>query len=386
LNLTPKSSDWQIQFDDSSPPDLTSTTLKPFDRRWLELLFERPSTELITNVATSWGLLTVGDVSLPLTINSTDYENSYVCSPYNGCISYPRTEAFLLPNAVVRLGILGLIGAFSGPLKIGKINQVVCVNNWLLSTNLYEEFELSALHDVTANLVSRFPQHAIVYRSLNYVTNAQLLCELKRLGFLLLPSRQVYLFDGTAANFSMRHNTQLDQRLLDRSPFELVEHQQLTSVDFDRITGLYRLLYIDKYSQHNPQFTSLFLSELHRRNLWTMWGLRDNCGQLVGIVGGFQRGSTWTVPLVGYDTSIDQREGLYRQLMAVVLRETRQRGLLLNLSSGAAEFKRLRGGEACLEYSAVYCNHLNWSRRQLWRVLALLLRRVAGPLLQRYQL
>ena len=77
-------------------------------------------------------------------------------------------------------------------------------------------------------------------------------------------------------------------------------------------------------------------------------------------------------------------DGLYRQLMALQLRLAREAGLKLHYSSGAGDFKRRRGGEAHLEYNAVFAHHLHGRHRLALTTLAALLQRAATPLLQRY--
>jgi len=97
---------------------------------------------------------------------------------------------------------------------------------------------------------------------------------------------------------------------------------------------------------------------------------------LQGVVGCFIRGGVMTVPIVGYNTGLPQRTGLYRMLMSMVLQEAAERSMLLHLSSGAAHFKRLRGGKPAIEYSAVYVRHLPAGRRIVWELLSFLLNRV----------
>ena len=58
----------------------------------------------------------------------------------------------------------------------------------------------------------------------------------------------------------------------------------------------------------------------------------------------------------------------------------------LNLSAGAASFKRTRGGEPAIEYSAVYCRHLTWRQRSVWATLATILEQVGARILRRYEL
>lgn len=77
-------------------------------------------------------------------------------------------------------------------------------------------------------------------------------------------------------------------------------------------------------------------------------------------------------PLIGYDRTYPQKEGLYRLLTMETMLEAEHRGLLLNMSSGAAHFKRLRGAEPHLEYNMVYDGHLPWWRRLPWNLTRLI--------------
>jgi len=72
-------------------------------------------------------------------------------------------------------------------------------------------------------------------------------------------------------------------------------------------------------------------------------------------------------------------------LSTVLFNIARENGHLLNESSGAAQFKRNRGGFAAIEYSAVYDQHLPWYRRLCWTVLAVLLVAIGIPLMQKYK-
>lgn len=356
------------------------------DQDWLNLLFSCPSPCLIKNVSTRWAKLTIGNAVLPLTINESEYDNAFVCSTYSGCILYSRSEIRLLQNWLLRLGLHLLVTAMSLPLRMAKIDRVVSVNNWLLTTNLYPQLDLSHISSMTQLLIDHFPEHAITFRSLNARTNGPLIEKLNAEGYLLAPSRQVYFFDGGAGDYLYRSNTRYDQRLLESTSYCVDDHARITPHDAPRIEALYRMLYIEKYSPHNPQVTAEMFEKMREHRLLTMWGLRNAGGQLDGIVGMFEREGVMTVPLVGYDTSLPQSLGLYRLLMAIMLREAARQRWLLNLSSGAASFKRLRGGEPSLEYTAVYCQHLSRPRRMVWHSLAGLLRHVGGPILQKYEL
>ncbi|MED1795188.1 hypothetical protein P4V54_21170 [Brevibacillus nitrificans] len=46
----------------------------------------------VKNVRTKMEALAFDDIVLPVTINETEYENSYVCSPYTHYITYAKEE------------------------------------------------------------------------------------------------------------------------------------------------------------------------------------------------------------------------------------------------------------------------------------------------------
>ncbi|WP_425618118.1 GNAT family N-acetyltransferase [Anatilimnocola sp. NA78] len=356
------------------------------DADWIELLTSRPANTLVRNLDTRWAVLCVDDALMPVTINELEYSNSYVCSPYGACVLYPQSEVKKVDNVFVQELVRGLTFSLAPLLRAAQINRIVCVNNWLLSTNLYPPFDSGHIPDLTQMLAERYRTHAITWRSLNEVTNSVLLQKLVAEGYLLVPSRQVYFFDGGDGAYLRKPNNVWDRKRLLNSGLQIVSHEELQASDAAQIEQLYRWLYVDKYSPQNPQFTAELIEEFRARHLLTMWGLRDSTGDLVGIAGAFERNGVMTVPLVGYDTSLPRNLGLYRCLMSIVLQEAVRRKVKLNLSSGAAHFKRLRGGEPCIEYTAVYSQHLSMASRLAWRSLAALMQKVGVPILRKYQL
>ena len=122
---------------------------------------------------------------LPLTINDEEYDNCYVCSPYAGAVSYPLYELCEVDSKLLQSGLAAVIHSLAPALRMGRINRVVCVNNWLLSTNLYPEWGGEGIQELTTALISRYPQHAIIFRSLNHATNEALCEALSRNGFLM---------------------------------------------------------------------------------------------------------------------------------------------------------------------------------------------------------
>ena len=118
----------------------------------------------------------------------------------------------------------------------------------------------------------------------------------------------------------------------------------------------------------------------------TLQGLRSATGELVAVGGRFQYAHTLTQPLLGYDTTRPQSEGLYRLITHIAQRDAKTEGLLFNMSAGAAGFKRNRCAVPAIEFSAVYTRHLSRKRRMAVRCVASILSGVGVPILKRYKL
>jgi len=149
---------------------------------------------------------------------------------------------------------------------------------------------------------------------------------------------------------------------------------------------LYRKLYLDKYTWLNPVYTAGFVAEAQKSGLLSFVGLRSRDGQLDGFIGFFERGDTFTAPLVGYDTGLPAETALYRRLMALALRRARQTRRLYNMSAGAGAFKRHRGGVAALEYMMVYDRHLGLARRMATATVLTIVNRIGIPLVKGFEL
>ncbi|WP_323085627.1 GNAT family N-acetyltransferase [Providencia alcalifaciens] len=347
---------------------------------------------LIGNVSTKMALLDTGAQQFPVSITDGNEpgDNCYVVSPQTAYSGYAREEIKRLGRPYLTWPLKLLTQAVECLLNAGKINKLVQVNNWLLSTNLYpDDWDVTELPTITALLRKNFPEHGIGFRSLNDFSNRVLRQCLQSHGYLSIPSRQVYLFDGLAgeqAPFLKHHNTRLDATLLRRSPYTIVSGSELNNDDFKRIEHLYNLLYLDKYCTLNPHYKAQWMQRGQREGWLEFRALRNAEGRIDGALGWFSSSTVISTPIVGYDTALPQRLGLYRQLTRLCLQEAAERRQVLNFSSGAAEFKRLRGGQPQIEYSLVYVAHLSWGRRLVWKVLSFLLHGIGVPMMRRLKL
>jgi hypothetical protein len=265
------------------------------------------------------------------------------------------------------------------------VDKIVQVNNGFVSTNLHPNLELAQVNAITKKLENRFPNHAIGFRSVHSYRGSRLPEFLLEAGYRLIPARSVLFVDTTGGDFKRKVDFKRDVKLLNSSDFTIRKLEQPKTVELERICELYGLLYLEKYSFQNPQFTPKFL-ELGLQTGWLEVFVLERDGRIDGALGFYQRDDALTTPIVGYDTRLPLETGLYRMLTAFLLLEAEWRGLHVHASSGVAKFKRSRGASSAIEYTAVYTRHLPWHRRFVWATLEFLMRRVAIPLISKFGL
>lgn len=339
----------------------------------------------IQNVQTSLHVLRHKALTLPLTMNRFSPENSYVCSPYTHYVQYAHEEVPKLPNLPLRWVANGLLRSLDGIFRACHFDECVYVNNWLLSTNLYPQMETEDIRHISEFLISAFPDRPIVWRSVDGLGNPILMDTLQKLGYRMAFSRQVfYQFPENGQILKVR-NIENDLKLYRKSSCQWLDHEDLQEKHIERILLLYKDLYLDKYSHFNPQFTFSFIQEAIARN----W-LRFRCitleGEIVAVLGSFQRRGTMAQPIFGYDTTLPQALGLYRLLTARTFLDSVENDWIIHASAGVGRFKKTRGGRPALEFNAVFDQHLPLSRRFPWAFIEKVLGKIGIPLLQKYEL
>jgi len=325
---------------------------------------------LVDNANVEVRALAVDGSLWPLVLANPGTPNSDVCSPYTWYARYVPAE---LANRGSRLEAL-LARARGLPIEallaaLGA-ERVVYVNNWLLATNPSYGIPAAAIAGVTSRLVAEWPDRAVVFRSVNPTLDRAGFEALRSAGYRLVRSRHVYLVDTREESFTLHTNVKVDLQLLERTRYEIVDDPERLRPWTRRMLDLYRTIYVAKYVRHNPQFTERFFERTLTQRVFRYAGFFDG-GRLDAIVAFFESGAALWSFLLGYDVTVDRKAGLYRLVVALLLREAQSRGLILNLSSGVGEFKTLRGGRAVDEFDAVYDAHLARHRRLPWRALQL---------------
>jgi len=364
-------------------------TLEEFNARaqaFLRLHRHSPSEAFVRNLRTGIDAVQAGEACLPVTINHGEPGNAWVCSPYTTYASYAMEEVARLGKPWLAVPLKGLIRGAAGMLRRARIDHAVTLNNWLVSTNAWPRLRDVDIDRALDEARARWPGHAVWLRSLNAAHHADWLAALADRGGVLLPSRQVYLFEDIASLARKRRDLKHDLALLRNDDRLVCVPLGDDPADFVRAEQLYAELYIDKYSPLNPQYRHALIRAWRDAGLLQMFGLRDGAGGLQGVVGLFTFGNLITSPIVGYDTSLPQSLGLYRRLAACVLREGITQQRMVNLSAGVAHFKRQRGGVPAIEYSVVFTRHLPPERRRAIHALGWLARTVGVPVMRKYQL
>ncbi len=349
---------------------------------YLKTFVHSGSLALIGNLRTRVLGLRSGKRIFPVTVNEAEYGDAYVCLPHSAYALYAKAELDIVDAGPWSPVLACLADIASGMMRAGRINQIVHLNNWMLSTNLHDGWLGEDLPDIRLTLVRAYPNHIIAVRSLNEWSDRELAERFRADGWKMLPSRQIYVTDDLQRDWAPRRDTRRDIALLAKTPYRIDTMETLLPGDSERIAELYAKLYLVRYSRLNPAFTPAYIEMTHRTKVIQYRGFRDVKGVLAIIVGCFVRGRILTTPIVGYDTTRPREEGLYRMASILLTQVAQERDLRLNSSAGAASFKRSRGARPLLEYSAFFVDHLSWSRRTMVVGMERLLNKLTIPLMR----
>lgn len=337
---------------------------------YFRTLVERGPDALIENAEADVRALVVGNDTIPLVVCEPRASNSYVVSPLAHYVWYTREEIIKRNTSTWACAFEASFSAVGALLRFCEIDRVVYVNNWLYSTNPSPVLARESQRRLTEYLVDRYPRHAIVQRSVNPTLNPSYGDDLRSIGYRMVRSRRVHVIHTASDHFRKRTNVKLDRRALRDSPYEIIDGARITEGDLPRLVELYRALYLDKHSRINPQLAEgFFRATLADGSLCYRAWRRD--GRIDAFASFYVQGGVVTGVAVGYDTAQPADLALYRQIIAKLIEEALERGATLNLSSGASEFKALRGALERIEYDAVFDSHLSARRRLAWRLVAL---------------
>ena len=340
----------------------------PYASEYIKALTQHGPATYIDNAHVEMRAIGIGDIVLPIVVSVPRRGNADACSPYSHYVEYTLEELIKRSKKMPKWLLTAILMSFGSVLRMCEIDRVVYINNHLFATNPHQPLSYQQVCGITAYLQRRYPKHAIVHRTINPYLHQSHFDALQRNGYRMVKSRVVHLLDPSDERPLNRNNVKSDMQLLKRTPYEIVSSGGILDSEIPRLTELYRSLYLDKHCHLNPQLNTKFFSLTVRKNILTYRALRKE-GRIDAFVNYFIGDGVLTGAFAGYDRTLPQKLGLYRQLVAIVISEARKRGLLVNLSAGAGIFKELRGAFPVVEFDAVYDRHLPPRRRLAWSLV-----------------
>jgi len=348
---------------------------------------------LIRNADVTVSRIQLGKESVPLVRNASGRAAcSWVTSLRNAYGPYARAETdivkmngWLKPLYSAGSYIAEAI-LVSGGLAGGNF-----LNNWNLATNLYRSSLRADDVVAAAQLVAAHdPKLPVVLRSLTAPLHGELIAKLVQAGFILLPSRQVWIVHNPASGRWRTHrDAKRDLTLATDTlhQWEWIRAEQFTDADFARTVRLYGQLYRERYPEYNPDYTERFFRVGVKTGFLDLVGVRaKGAKELCGLVGMAHRETVSCTPVLGYDTQAPIELGLYRLLMLQAFRECERRKTMLHCSAGAGLFKFNRGAESHVEFAAIWAEHLPLYRRAQLSALGRVVKKLVVPYLETHRL
>lgn len=353
-----------------------------YAKKFLEPLVKEGVHRFVNNIDTEMGILIVGDLSLPVTINDAQYDNSFVCSPFGHYVSYSSIVLDNLKNPLLKSTAGFFLKIYESFMKRGKINRVVIVNNWLFTTNPSPKIDPATLKTINDYLQDKFPDRAIIFRSITKKTCSECYDALNKTGYHLIASRYMYILDGSNESVFHTRIFKSDLKHFRERDLILSNHSDIKESDIPKLQELYHALYIQKYSKLNPQFNQRFFRHLLKNELLQIFAAKDAEGY-VGVVGYFCRDKQMISPLFGYNPALDIK-GVYRFLSTILLLEAQKQKAVFNQSAGGSFYKKIRRAEGEMEYTAVYMKHLPFHRKIPWWILKLVINSLGKMYMKQY--
>jgi len=343
----------------------------------------KDASTFVSNANVKISSIKIAEHLMPITVTAPGPTQTWTVSLRSAYGPYALTEIDHAPFPAARPILKALVKSMDWALTHSGLDNLVCVNNWLLSTNLYPDWDGTGLEKATMDLVAYYSESFLAFRSLNSAHHSSLLKKFLACGWVLLPSRRVWVVEPDTPYTRDRAN---DDRLLAKTSMIKAEGHEFDDTDWSRAADLYAQLYLDKYSGLNPVFAPHFLKWSQNVGLMDIRGLRNDSGVLLSIVGTISEGRVMATPLIGYDMSAPQKLGLYRMSTAMAFEVMTERNLCFNLSAGVGGFKRNRGANPIIEYTALYHRHLSPWRGIAPNVLRGMLSRIGVPVMERFDL
>ncbi|AJT41153.1 GNAT family N-acetyltransferase [Psychromicrobium lacuslunae] len=400
-----EASTYDLQYDGPVPPLVQGTTEQPSTSapgdRWRKQAFTAlrdPRTGRsigISNASTRLAEIRADGRFLPITLpeqqpsrsterSTREQHQTYLLSPYGHYIGFAQDELAELHSPRLEALLRPLIRLLGRALQWGGIDQLLLVNNALISTNLHPPINSTELLRLTDHLRTEHPGLAIAWRSVHGRDN-DFPEQLRNAGYRLIPARSVLFVPTINREFARRRDYRRDELLFSSSEYQVRAVTEPSKAESRRMIELYRMLYIEKYSSYSPQYTEDFVARSALHGMLNYLVLERE-GRIDGVIGYFIAEGYLAAPFLGYDLNKPQELGLYRMLNVLITETAWQHSVTVHASSGVPAFKRSRGAEPEIEFLAVYYRHLPYRQRLVWQLLDGIINSIAQPMIAKFEL
>lgn len=367
----------QLEWPDNPAANYAKNFLGPLVRQGLAPFIE--------NIDASIFVLRLGSYIFPILVpNLSATCNSYVCSPYNHYLTLGRLNLSLMDNPHLVRVVKTFFPFFEKSAKLGRLDSVIYVNHWLSFTDLYPaQLSKTLLAKMIEFLEQRFPDRAIIFRSLNSISTLSLISDLSDLDLHLIASRYVYLSDTKDEALFRTRILKSDKKAWEHCPYR-IQTGDFTEVDScAQFLNLERSLYVLHHTELHPQYTEKFVRHLFEQRLLQFISLwrGDEC---VGVAGYMQRDGVMFCPFLGFNKADPEHNQIFRLLNIALLFEAKKHGWLFNQSAGASFFKSVRRAKGTIEYMGVYTKHLPKRQRYTWTFLARMINTFGQSCMKKY--
>jgi hypothetical protein len=345
----------------------------------------------IRNSSVEVQILQTNFQKIPVTIKRNSPSNdSWVASLANAYGPYVRDEMNIVGVPSLLKPLFYVASHVAEQLiRLSGLSSGAYINNWQVSTNLYaREFDIDTFIAMTQEMNKLEPDLPVIFRSLTPALHADLILKLSEAGFLMLPTRQVWITENLPSGLWRQHqdvkrDLRLEKQFAESDLTEWIASYAFTHRQFEEAIKLYQDLYRVKYTRYNADYTVAFLSAGTQSGFLQLEGLIDkHTGNLLGVIGLIGLDDVLTTPIFGYDLAAPVEWGIYRRLTLRLIQKAERENKILHSSGGAGGFKRNRGASAHTEFAAIWLNHLPHWRKLPLSTLSCMVKKIALPYLQ----
>jgi len=343
-----------------------------FIKQYFWTILKDWTNKYIKNIDVVIKIIEVNWTLIPLSIwNNKD--NCYTTS-MSWTFKYLLLELKLLDNKFFKLIVYLLSQFLFFLIKKSRLDNIIFVNNLLLSTNLYPKLSKQDFTEIKNFLLEKFPAHSILYRSINDL-DTYYMDSLNEIWFERLISRQIFISEKEILSEYLKiRDVKNDRNIFEKWEYKFETKNNYSDKELKEILDCYDNLYINKYTDLNPQFTVDFIKNISKNDSFSL-NILKNEDDIKAVFWYYKISDVITTPIFWYI-----EENLYRQISYLLLINTLKTAKILNQSSWVWRFKMNRWAKKYIEYSLIYYKNLPFFKRIIWDFIIFISKTIWEPI------